>query len=469
MIWTNASGDTIQEKDSVYQFSGTDITKISWNNTGRKAVYLSTIDNLGRTSKDSVFVNVVQDKPVIKYLSPVQTIDFGGMVQCSLAVSHKFGTLTLNVHLGKIYSDFKRTFKNTGKDSAFVFDTSFSTQSENTWDSVKIKVTDSHGNSLDTGFSVTIRKHFLPDEWENLAPMNDHHRLHCSEVIDSTLYVIGGCKTQWTGAQTDIWSPVKTVEAYDTLQQTWTIKDSLITARRNFVTCVYNKNIYAIGGFGGFKGKEYVTTMEKYDPIANKWTVFDTMRIGTTQFTRKASASCIVGTKVFLFGGLTGDDSVCQSIYVYDFSTGKWSSTNPMITPRHDFQAVLFNAKIYLIGGTDASGNQLKSIEIFNPNSQTCAIGPSMPTALSNFAAAEIGKNLYVIGGMNSESSGPFETMYMYNLDSNSWLTKASLLKPRHSMCASVINGNIYLTGGINTSGPNLGETSDSDFIKYYP
>jgi N-acetylneuraminic acid mutarotase len=464
LIWTTSNGDSIHVINNTF---GTDAIKISFADTGRHAIYFKTIDNLGRKSLDSTFVNIVQDRPVIKYLSPSQTVDFGGTVQCSLAVSHRFGACTLSVHLGNSLTDLIKSYTSM----AIVYDTAFSTLNEPTWDSIVIKLTDSHGNVMDTGFSVTIRPHILPNEWEDLAQMNDHHRLHCSEVIDSALYVIGGCKAQWTGIQTDIWSPVKTVEAYDTVLKTWVTKDSMLTARRNFVTCVFNKKIYAIGGFGGFKGKEYVTTMEQFDPIANKWTVFDTMRIGGTPFTRKASASCIVGTKLYLFGGMTGDDSVCQSIYVYDFSSfsPQWSATNPMITPRHDFQAILLSGKVYLIGGIDASGNQLQSTEIFNPISQTCAPGPFMPVALSNFAAAVIDKNLYIIGGMNSESSGPFEAMYMYSLTSNSWLTKAPLIKPRHSMCASILNGNIYLSGGINTSDPTLGETSDKDFIKYYP
>jgi hypothetical protein len=36
-------------------------------------------------------------------------------------------------------------------------------------------------------------------------------------------------------------------------------------------------------------------------------------------------------------------------------------------------------------------------------------------------------------------------------------------------MSASVINGNIFVTGGIITQSPILGQKSDQDFIEYYP
>jgi Kelch motif. len=444
--------------------SGSDTLKIQCAPIGKKTVYCKTIDGLGRKSMDSTFVNIVQDKPVITFLSPDQTINFGGMAQCSIAVSHQFGPCTLRVHLkGNASPEIKRV--------GLGFDSSFSTGAALTWDSVKIKISDSHGNSIDTGFSITIIPPTPSDQWIEYASMNGHHRLHASEAINGTLYAIGGCMAQWVGSGTNNTVPVKTVEAYDTLLKTWTIKDSLLNARYDFATCAHGGQIYAVGGIGK---KEYVSVMEQYDPLGDKWTIFDTMQVGTNQFTRAGSASCLVGNKLYLFGGKTpldlqGYDSVCQTIYVYDFTSKNWSETIHMLMPRYDFQAIQINGKIYLIGGLDADDMPLQSIEIFDPNAGTCTPGPSMSSGLSNFAAAAVGGKLYLIGGINSASNLILNSLNMFDPAANAWSSRASLPQPRHSMSACVINGTIYVTGGINNFDPALDETTDKVLMKYFP
>jgi hypothetical protein len=469
LIWTKANGDTIQVKDSVFKSTGVDMLKTSWNDTGRHAVYFITIDNLGRTSKDSTFVTVVQDKPVINYLSPNQTIKFGGVVLCSLAVSHRFGTCSLRVYQGNSLINIKRSY-NT---ATIVFDTSFSTGTSSAWDSVIIMIADSHGNSIRSGFSITILPPPMHDQWVTLsATMNYHHRSHCSEVLNGSLYAIGGCMAQLTGTgQPKPYGTVRGVEAFDSAQKVWVKKDSLIYGRYNFMTCVFNGKIYAVGGTGSDSG--YAKTIEQYDPIADTWTVFDLMRMGTTAFTRMSSASCLVGNKLYLFGGITGNDSACQSVYTYNLISKAWSEIKPgMHVPRSNFKAIPMGSKIYLIGGeTDADGYYLNSTEIFDTLKQTFVTGSNLPNSPAYFSASVVGKKLYLIGGADFENGQVFNSVYMLDtISQTSWQPVSGLLPdPRHSMSSAVINGNIYLTGGITTPSPVFGETTDQNLLIYYP
>jgi hypothetical protein len=55
-------------------------------------------------------------------------------------------------------------------------------------------------------------------------------------------------------------------------------------------------------------------------------------------------------------------------------------------------------------------------------------------------------------------------------ISQTSWQPVSGLLPdPRHSMSTAVINGNIYLTGGITTPSPVFGETTDQNLLIYYP
>jgi hypothetical protein len=463
ITWTTVNGDSVH---AINKNFGTDAFTTSFSDTGKHAIYFTAIDNLGRTSKDSAFVTIVRDKPVIKYLSPSQTIDFGGTVQCSLAVAHQFGACTLIVHLGKLYADVKLTYKNTGKDSIIIFDTAFSTVSEISWDSVKIKVTDNHGNSVDTGFAVTVRPHILPDEWVKLKPMNFHHFLHSSAVINNTLYVIGG---EMINPANHTPQSVSAVEAFDTVNG-WVNQNSLLKPQDNLSTCIYNNNIYSFAGDNQNYG--YISLMERFDPQSNgSWTIYDSMYIGKTPFSRKNCASCILKDNLYLFGGLSGDysDTVCRDIYVYSFSSKTWSKiSQPMLSTRCNFQAILIGTKIYLIGGIDSAYNVLKTIEIFDPTSQRCSLGPNMPYALSSFASVAIDTKFYIIGGLNSQSE-PINSVYMYDVNLQTWTSKHSLPEQRQKMSACVLNGNIFVTGGIVSQEPALGQTSDQDMLEYYP
>ncbi|MGB7566607.1 MAG: kelch repeat-containing protein, partial [Chitinivibrionales bacterium] len=464
ITWTIANVDSVHTINKTF---GSDTLRISFADTGEHAIHFKTIDNLGRTSEDSTFVIVVQDKPVITYISPSQTIGFGGMVQCSLAISHRFGACTLSVHLGNSLKDFKRSYTAP----SIVYDTAFSTLQALTWDSVIIKVTDSHGNSVNTGFAITILQP-MHDQWEDMTPMNDHHSCHASEVINDTLYVISGFKAKKPYGET----PVTTVEAYDTSHKSWLNKSPLQYPRYNFMSCVFNDKICVLGGFNG---NNYVPYMEQYDPQTNAWTVFDSMHVGKLTISRQASASCLAGSKLYVFGGTTisndsSSDSVCQNIYMYDFSKNSWSeSARKMLSPRSDFRAIQVGGKIYLIGGADANQQALSSIEVFDTVTQICSISPiTLPIALSDFGAAMIGQKLYIIGGLTSNGE-PVKSTYMmdFSLIPNTWSNKAALSSSRFYVGASALDGNIYISGGVTSFNDLLqfGATVDQDFIKYNP
>ena len=459
VTWSTSNGDSVH---TINKNFGADTLKISFAYPGRQTIFFRTIDNLGRTSKDSTFVTIVKDLPKINFITKNQTVVFGSTVQCSLAVTHSFGVCTLTVDFGNNSSVAKSWYKS----QSIVFDTVFKTSNMGNTEKVDIKITDSHGNFIDTGFTLTILQP-IHDQWVKLTPMNNHHFAHSSAVINSALYVVGGeSMSPITG------KPISSsaVEAFDTANS-WVNRNSLLDAQDNLLTCVYNNKIYTFAGNNQKTG--YVSFGEQFDPqsIQSAWTKFDSMYVGTTPFSRKYCATCLWQNNLYLFGGVRGDfgDTVCRDIYVFNFINQTWSKINQrMLSTRCYFQTAQIGGKIYLLGGIDSNSTTLQSTEIFDPVSQKCSPGPELPIPLSSFAAVTINQQLYIMGGLD-ENSELVGTMYMFDSGLQTWSIKSPLPEPRYLMSASVINGNIFVTGGIITQSPILGQKSDQDFIEYYP
>lgn len=470
ILWTTGNTNVIHTANKK---SGWDTLKIQCKQLGEQTIYIKTIDALGRKSIDSAFITVVQDMPVINYLSPDQTIDAGGTVQCSLSVSHRFGSCTLSVHLGQTFADIKISYKTT----SIVFDTAFSTGSALKWDSVSIKVTDNHGNVLKRGFAVTINQDTMHDKWVlSPAQMTGHHSHHAMVAVNRDLYVIGGTKLQLGAGGNGHIVQTAVVEAYDAAAKTWTAIDSLLNARYDFSANEANGNIYIVGGIGK---KGYLTEIEQFDTKTKRWTVFDTTHIGQTRFLRAGTASCVVGNKLYLFGGRTpsansGSDTVCQNILIYDISNKLWTeeTSSHLNSARYEFQAVPLDGKIYLLGGLGVDDEPLKSIEIFDTLSGTCTMAAyTLSEELNNFSAVAYDSHIFVLGGINSSTFSVLNSVEALDPNTGVFETKAPLPSsaPAFNTAAVVFNNTIYVSGGLNDFNPTMTETTDKALYIYYP
>jgi len=96
--WSLGKPDSIVRSTNVAKLNGTDTLTMSWAQPGIKTIYVRSLDVANRTWTESKKIVIVQDMPIVKYLSPDTTIDYGGAVQCSIAVAHSFGLCTLRAY-----------------------------------------------------------------------------------------------------------------------------------------------------------------------------------------------------------------------------------------------------------------------------------------------------------------------------------------------------------------------------------
>ena len=121
-----------------------------YQTTGLYKAVLRLTNECQKQTYDTVSMAVVQDVPIIRFLSDDTIVDHGGSVRCSVFVQQQFGTMTIEIDTSNNGS--YKALGNLGLSGSKKY--LFSTGNACTWDSVKVRVTDNGMNVVTKGFRV---------------------------------------------------------------------------------------------------------------------------------------------------------------------------------------------------------------------------------------------------------------------------------------------------------------------------
>jgi N-acetylneuraminic acid mutarotase len=240
---------------------------------------------------------------------------------------------------------------------------------------------------------------------------------------------------------------VTAVEEYDPAKNTWTKKADMLKASAYLTTCAVDGKIYAIGGGGGH------SRIEQYDPVTDQWTRKTNMTNG-----RGFLGVSVVNGKIYAIGGNSGEGTV-SIVEVYDPTTDSWSRKTDMPTERASLSTGVVNGKIYAIGGdywdnVNSIGANYATVEEYDPTTDTWTTKTPLPTPTYDPATVVVDGKIYVIGGVGavSEELGA-ETYFLsdvmkYDPAIDIWTKEGDLRVPRTALSASVVAGRIYVIGG---------------------
>ncbi|MFI5345310.1 MAG: kelch repeat-containing protein [Elusimicrobiota bacterium] len=252
--------------------------------------------------------------------------------------------------------------------------------------------------------------------------------------VNGLLYLIGG----YVGAQ-----EYHSVLAYDPVAGTWTYKTPMPTARHGVQAVAISSTIYVAGGYSQIGSPNYLTVVEAYDTVADSWTTKASMPAGITD-----AAFATVGGKLYSFGGASA--GFCgNSSYAYDPVADSWSAKTAMPTSRCGPRAAVYNGKIYVMGGQTTGSAVLSAVEVYDPVGNSWTTVAPMSPGMVNFGAEISGGTIYAVAGT---TNGGVTTPYVQAYDpvANSWSLKSSVMPfPRLSLGVDVLNGRIYVVGGI--------------------
>lgn len=201
--------------------------------------------------------------------------------------------------------------------------------------------------------SVTYEYDPSLDRWRTRSPLLLPRAAGAAVVVnDEVIYIIGG-----VGPEPEV------VQAYNPEGASWQRLGALTAPREHLTAQVVDGTIYVIGGRWQFRN---VDTVELYSTVEGSccW------RTGTPMPTARGGlASAVLDGRVHVFGGEDVIDRRTFAEHeVYDPATDRWTIAPPMPTARHGLAAQAVDGKIYVIGGgPQAALSTSPLVEVFSP------------------------------------------------------------------------------------------------------
>ena len=117
----------------------------------------------------------------------------------------------------------------------------------------------------------------------------------------------------------------------------------------------------------------------------------------------RAPAVAVVGTTVYLFGGVvSGPDytgTFSASVQSYNISTGLSKVAGTLPAPLAHARAVAFGDQVYVVGGSTPKG-PTAAIQRFDPRTGGLSPAGNLPGPVADPAAGTIGSTTYLAGGI---------------------------------------------------------------------
>ena len=132
----------------------------------------------------------------------------------------------------------------------------------------------------------------------------------------------------------------------------------------------------------------------------------------------------VVDGKIYAIGGLD-ERGVTNTVERYDPQTGRWTELQPMPTRRYSIIVVCSMDKIYCIGGAYqiSPSHYITTNEVYDPATNQWEKKTPIPIALSGASACVVNGSIYVMGGLNTRNSSwmPFEDCIVYDPAEDTW------------------------------------------------
>ena len=183
---------------------------------------------------------------------------------------------------------------------------------------------------------------------------------------------------------------------------------------------------------------------------------------------RTAAAVATLNQQIYVVSG-ADDSGTTDSVVVYDPITNQWSPRAPLPTARAHAATAAIEGKLYVFGGCgrNSEGNHdcrvatTAVVEVYDPVTNSWTSRAPMPAARSSMASAVIDGKVYLAGGMGACPPCPASKMLeVYDPHTDTWdTTRAQLPIPQNTPSGAAIDGKFYIVGGAQTLSQKYDET----------
>jgi N-acetylneuraminic acid mutarotase len=182
----------------------------------------------------------------------------------------------------------------------------------------------------------------------------------------------------------------------------------------------------------------------------------------------RSFGAAVVDGKVYVIGGKNAGNYLHVN-EEYDPATDTWTTRASMPTPRYYLAVAVYQNKIYCIGGSNGTDpitgadTVTGANEVYDPATNTWASKVPMPTARDGLIVNVVNGKIYLIGGVNVTSGGPLNVNEVYDPATDSWATKSPIPIPVNFCASAVVDDRIYVMGGSPSNGVATGSNQIYD------
>ncbi|CAH1253987.1 KLHL29 [Branchiostoma lanceolatum] len=293
------------------------------------------------------------------------------------------------------------------------------------------------------------RYHMLHLDWHDFAPNPQYKPRRClaSEVV----VIVGGGERG--GKQ--MWKNSDRVIAYNPVTKT-SVKLLSLPSRPVMPSVVALRNdIYITGG----KVDDVISNeVWKFESKVNLW-----MKMAPMKHRRYAHGSGVLDATIYVVGSKedeyksaqgegSEESSVLRTVEKYDSYINRWEDSAPLAKPVSSAAVIGYKRRLYVIGGNGSC----KLIQRFTPRSNQWDIVESSMVSNRCAPAVVLGGLIYVLGGGSRR-------VVVYDPETEKVSRVADMKFRRGFHGGAVVEGKIYVTGGVAT-----GDTAAHDTIECY-
>jgi hypothetical protein len=278
-------------------------------------------------------------------------------------------------------------------------------------------IDDGHGGTL----STTERYDVSLGQWNAVAVTNTRRHSFGACAFAGELYVTGGIDEHD--------NLLSSVEKYSPSSNAWSTVSFLPEPRRQHAQVAVGSTMYVLSGFDEFLSQLYVTrSVLKFDSVEGIWIV-----VADMPEPRYAFAACVVGSNIYVFGGVDTAQRQQGSVFKYDSKADEWSTLAPMPGTEAGHSATELGGLVYIVGaGNDATGllrydpasGVYNTLAPLMPETDGCHYGGSFVLAGC----------LYAAGGEGNEFK-----VHRYDVTANTWTEVSNMLEGRSHFGAVTI------------------------------
>ena len=289
---------------------------------------------------------------------------------------------------------------------------------------------------LDTGIAWRTT---TPDGQQTLAPMPNPRNHMGGVALNGKIYAIGG---QHKGQQST--APQDEVDVYDPATNTWTQAAPMPRPIGHVTANVFVRNGRIVVVSGLTTNSVKIANVIEYDPSTDTWSELPPLPWG-----RQSPVSGLIGDQLVATCGLDGSGSLQAQTWVTEATPGTWQTGPALPILTSEVSCGVINGVLYLVGG--GSSSTLANTLAYDLSTGLWRSDLAPRPYLGDHHGAEvINGKLYLFGGLNVYGSDVAAgKVQIYNPVTNSWSLGASMPWAAGSVSTAYINGKVYAAGGI--------------------